>query len=140
MIITGELCYYLRTLNPDLYRTKKMLSTIVNFADNNGALTWLLDLLIKTYKLIDVHFDSILALSTLICVSSSPLLSLFVLTTQRVVGNYAQQSNLPWHSLHNRKMYVVRLLDLEITHAALAFPGYSNSLLGTYVVCGSYRF
>jgi len=39
MIITGGLCYYLRTLNPELYRSKKMLSTIVSFADNNGALT-----------------------------------------------------------------------------------------------------
>jgi len=39
MIITGGLCYYLRALNPDLYRTKKMMSTLVSFADNNGALT-----------------------------------------------------------------------------------------------------
>lgn len=39
LIITGGLCYYLRALNPDLYRTRKMLSTIVSFADNNGALT-----------------------------------------------------------------------------------------------------
>ncbi|KAI0273982.1 hypothetical protein BGY98DRAFT_104196 [Russula aff. rugulosa BPL654] len=49
MIITAGLCYYLRALNPDLYRTRKMLSTIVSFADNNGALTCLV------------------ALSTLIC-------------------------------------------------------------------------
>lgn len=39
LIITGGLCHYLRALNPDLYRTRKMLSTIVSFADNNGALT-----------------------------------------------------------------------------------------------------
>jgi len=49
LIITGGLCYYLRTLNPEMYRTKKMLTTIVNFADNNGALT------------------CIVALSTLVC-------------------------------------------------------------------------
>ncbi|KAI0003864.1 hypothetical protein BJV74DRAFT_985582 [Russula compacta] len=39
LIITGGLCYYLRALNPELYQSKRMLSTIVSFADNNGALT-----------------------------------------------------------------------------------------------------
>ncbi|KAI0275244.1 hypothetical protein BC834DRAFT_965656 [Gloeopeniophorella convolvens] len=39
VIITAGLCYYLRHLNRGLYRTRKMLSTIVSFADNNGALT-----------------------------------------------------------------------------------------------------
>jgi len=54
LVVTGGLCYYLRTLNPEMYRTKKMLSTIVNFADNNGALT------------------CIVALSTLICWIAMP--------------------------------------------------------------------
>jgi len=61
LIITGGLCYYLRALNPDLYRTRKMLSTIVSFADNNGALT------------------CVVALSSLICVNSSqPLFAIYV--------------------------------------------------------------
>ncbi|KAI0253191.1 hypothetical protein BJV78DRAFT_1194783 [Lactifluus subvellereus] len=44
LIITASLRYYLRTLHPGLYRTKKMLSTIVSFADNNGALTCIVTL------------------------------------------------------------------------------------------------
>jgi len=39
LIITCGLCYYLRALNPEMYRTKRMLSTIVSFTDSNGALT-----------------------------------------------------------------------------------------------------
>ncbi|KAN0134396.1 hypothetical protein V8E53_007894 [Lactarius tabidus] len=39
VVITAGLCHYLRTLNRGLDQTKKMMSTIVNFAENNGALT-----------------------------------------------------------------------------------------------------
>jgi len=39
IVITSGLCYYLRTLNRGLHQSKKMLSTIVNFAENNGILT-----------------------------------------------------------------------------------------------------
>lgn len=81
MIITAGLCYYLRALNPDLYRTRKMLSTIVSFADNNGALTWFVDKLSSygTQNNIASDFDSVVALSTLICVNSSqPLLVIHV--------------------------------------------------------------
>jgi hypothetical protein len=78
MIITGGLCYYLRALNPDLYRTRKMLSTIVSFADNNGALTWFADKFSSETQT-DVDFDSLVALSTLICVNSSqPLFAIYV--------------------------------------------------------------
>ncbi|KAI9455931.1 hypothetical protein BJY52DRAFT_616052 [Lactarius psammicola] len=44
LVITAGLCHYLRTLNQGLNQTKKMLSTIVSFADNNGALTCLVAL------------------------------------------------------------------------------------------------
>ena len=78
MIITAGLCYYLRALNPDLYRTKKMLSTIVSFADNNGALTWFVDKLPSEAQT-DVDIDSVVALSTLICVNSpQPLFVIYV--------------------------------------------------------------
>ncbi|KAH9964112.1 hypothetical protein BC827DRAFT_50203 [Russula dissimulans] len=51
LIVTGGLCYYLRTLNPnpERYGTRKMLSTVVRFASHTGALT------------------CIVALSTLVC-------------------------------------------------------------------------
>jgi len=39
LLVTGGLCYYLRTLNPELYGTRKMLSIVVKFADHTGALT-----------------------------------------------------------------------------------------------------
>lgn len=41
VVITGGLCYYLRTLNRGVWlcQTKKTLSRIVSFADNNGAVT-----------------------------------------------------------------------------------------------------
>lgn len=79
MIITGGLCYYLRALNPDLYRTRKMLSTIVSFADNNGILTWFVDKLSSYGTQTDVDFDSVVALSSLICVNSSqPLFAIYV--------------------------------------------------------------
>jgi len=39
IVITGGLCYYLRTLNRGQGQTKKMLSTILNFAESNGVLT-----------------------------------------------------------------------------------------------------
>ena len=79
LIITGGLCYYLRALNPDLYRTRKMLSTIVSFADNNGALTWSVDKLSSRETQTDVGFDSLVALSTLICVNpSQPLVAIHV--------------------------------------------------------------
>jgi hypothetical protein len=44
IVITAGICHYLRTLNRGLEQTKKMLSTIVSFAENNGALTWSLDI------------------------------------------------------------------------------------------------
>ncbi|KAH9010904.1 hypothetical protein EDB84DRAFT_1070370 [Lactarius hengduanensis] len=44
LIITAGLCHYLRTLNQGLNRTKKMLSAVVSFADNNGVLTCLVAL------------------------------------------------------------------------------------------------
>ncbi|KAI9444612.1 hypothetical protein H4582DRAFT_831102 [Lactarius indigo] len=44
VIITAGLCHYLRTLDQGLNQTKKMLSMIVSFADNNGALTCLVAL------------------------------------------------------------------------------------------------
>jgi hypothetical protein len=78
MIITAGLCYYLRALNPDLYRTRKMLSTIVSFADNNGALTWFVDKLSSETQT-DIDFNSLVALSTLICVNSyQPLFAIYV--------------------------------------------------------------
>lgn len=79
VIITGGLCYYLRALNPDLYRTRKMLSTIVSFADNNGVLTLFVDKLSSYETQTDVDFDSVVALSSLICVNSSqPLCAIYV--------------------------------------------------------------
>jgi len=39
VVITVGLGYYLRALNRGLSQTKKMLSTIVSFADHNGVLT-----------------------------------------------------------------------------------------------------
>ncbi len=72
LIITGGLCYYLRALNPDLYRTRRMLSTIVSFADNNGVLTWFVNELFSYETQTDVDFDSVVALSSLIFVNLSP--------------------------------------------------------------------
>jgi hypothetical protein len=56
-----------------------MLSTIVSFADNNGFLTWFVDKLSSYETQTDVDFDSVVALSTLICVNSSqPLFAILV--------------------------------------------------------------
>jgi hypothetical protein len=56
-----------------------MLSTIVSFADNNGALTWFVDKLSFYETQTDVDFDSVVALSSLICVNSSqPLFAIYV--------------------------------------------------------------
>ncbi len=55
-----------------------MLSTIVSFADNNGVLTWFVDELSYCETQTDVlDFDSVVALSSLICVKSSPLFAIY---------------------------------------------------------------
>jgi hypothetical protein len=51
-----------------------MLSTIVSFADNNGALTWFVDKLSSHEIQTDVGFNSLVAMSTLVCVNPSQLL------------------------------------------------------------------
>jgi hypothetical protein len=56
-----------------------MLSTIVSFADNNGALTWFVNKLSSYETQTDLDFYSVVALSSLICVNSSqPLFAIRV--------------------------------------------------------------
>jgi len=73
LVVTGSLCYYLRALNPSrgLGQTKKMLSTIVNFADHNGVLTWFLGLFLRKRSLLTRIVNSLVTLASLICVRMS---------------------------------------------------------------------
>ncbi|KAH8987369.1 hypothetical protein EDB86DRAFT_2950962 [Lactarius hatsudake] len=44
-----------------------MLSTVVSFADNNGVLTWFLDISLPRRSLLTRIVNSLVALATLIC-------------------------------------------------------------------------
>ncbi|KAH9170525.1 hypothetical protein EDB89DRAFT_1907641 [Lactarius sanguifluus] len=76
LIITAGLCHYLRALNQGLNQTKKMLSTVVSFADNNGALTWFLDFFLPRSSLLTRIVNSLVALVTLWVVMPTNLIYL----------------------------------------------------------------
>ncbi|KAI0066224.1 hypothetical protein BV25DRAFT_1516883 [Artomyces pyxidatus] len=98
ILITGGLCYYLRTMSHGLYNTRKMLSTLVNFADNNGALTCLV------------------ALASLICWVSMPY-NLIYLGFHFTIGKFYSNSFL---ATLNMRDYIKRTaaapVDITIPH------------------------
>ena len=66
-----------------------MLSTIVSFADNNGVLTWFVDKLSSYETQTDVDSDSVVALSSLICVNSLQYLFAIYVDKLRTVDYYS---------------------------------------------------
>ncbi|KAI0048314.1 S-adenosylmethionine decarboxylase [Auriscalpium vulgare] len=80
IIITAGLCYYLRSMSRGMYNTKKMLGTLVSFADNNGALTC-------------ASARSIVALASLICWLTMPY-NLVYLGFHFTIGKFYSNSLL----------------------------------------------
>ena len=104
LVVTISLWYYLRILNSSrgLGQTK-MLSTIVNFADHNGVLTWFLGFFLRKRSFLTRIVNSLVTLASLVCVRMSFVLFAICVdvSCRTIVGRHALQLGLPWSSLYN---------------------------------------
>ena len=136
IVITAGLCYYLRTLNRGPPQSKKMMSIIVSFAENNGVLTWSLGLFLHKESLLTRIVISIVAIASLVCVRMS-FVSLHHFCSSVRRQWLVMPANLVYLGLH----FLIGKCECRVPRVGIALSrtliGYSNSLLATCVCTGS---